>query len=167
LAAHAVLYGGEHAMGGVYHALLTQAALVAGLGLLVLFAALSWSLRGSTVDGTVLASRLRDRLPGLRWVFAATTLWYAGAEAVEPHHESVSIAVAAIVLAAAAWLILRLSQGVAGAFARVAIAVVRTAFSRRAPSWHRRPHPRPFLRRVYLARRRYARPPPIAAPTRA
>jgi hypothetical protein len=163
LAAHAVLYGNEHAMGGSYHALLVQAALGAGLGLLVFLAAMAWNLRGGTPDGSVLASRLRERLPDAAWLLATTALWYAGAEAVEPHHAGVSPALAALVLAAAAWLVGHLARAVAGTFARVAIAIARSAFSPRAPSWHRRQNSRPVAHRFYSAQRRYIRPPPIAA----
>jgi hypothetical protein len=163
LAAHAALFGDEHAMGGAYHALLLQVALGAGLSLLVFLAGLAWSQRGVAADGSVLASRLRERLPGQQWVFAATAVWYAGAEAIEPHHASVSAAAAALVLAAAAWLVTRLAQAVARAFADIVIGVARIAFSPRAPSWQRRPRSRPLRRRFCSARRRYARPPPIAA----
>lgn len=154
-------------MGGAYHELLLQTALGAGLGLLVLLAALAWSQHGATADGSVLTSRLRERLPGLPWILAATCLWYAGAEALEPHHAGVSPVVAVAALVLAAWLIGRLAQAVAGAFARVAIAVARIAFSPRTPAWHRRQNSRPLARRFYSARRRYVRPPPISAFDRA
>jgi hypothetical protein len=167
LTAHAVLYGGEHAVGGIYHALLLQAALGAGLSLLVLLAALAWSQRGGTADGSVLASRLRERLPGAVSVFSATVLWYAGVEGLEPHHADAPPVAAALVLAGAAWLIARLARTVAGAFAHVVIAVTRSAFSPRTRSWRRRPASPPLARRFYSARRHYARPPPIGVFSRA
>ena len=47
LAAHAALYGGEHAIGGAYHALLVQIALAAALGFIALVGALAWAQSGN------------------------------------------------------------------------------------------------------------------------
>jgi hypothetical protein len=161
LAAHAVLYRGEHAMGGAYHSLVVQAAITCSVSMLAFFAALAWG--GScAADGSILAARLRDRLPGLLWILPAAAFWYAAAEAIEPHHIPASPVVVLVSLAAAAWLVLRLARGIVGALARAAIAMLRAAFSPRAPSWSRRPHLQPIRRRPLRAYRRFVRPPPIA-----
>lgn len=150
-------------MGGTYHALLFQGALAAGLSLLVFFGALAWSESGGTADGSVLAARLRERLPGLSAILGAAAVWYAAAEAIEPHHAGVSPIAAILSLAAAAWLVLRLASAVAHALAATVLAILRAAFSPRTPLWRRRPRLRPLLQRPLCARRRFARPPPIAA----
>jgi hypothetical protein len=162
LTAHAVLYRGEHAMGGPYHSLLVQAAVAFSVSLLAFFGALAWS-GSSAADGSILAARLRDRLPAVLWILPAAALWYAAAEAVEPHHIPAPPMVALVVLGAASWLVLALARGVAGTLARAAIALLRTPFSPRAPSWNRRPRLQPKRRRAPKAYRRFVRPPPIAA----
>jgi hypothetical protein len=161
LAAHGALYRGEHAMGGSYHSLLVQAAAALSVSLLVLFGALAWS--GSrAADGSVLAARLRDRLPNAFWILSAAAFWYTAAEAVEPHHVPASPVVVLVSLTIAAWVVLFLARGIIGALARAAIALLRSPFSPRAPSWRRRPRLQPKRRRAPRAYRRFVRPPPIA-----
>ena len=62
--AHGGLYGGEHAMGGGYHAALVQMALAGAVGLFLFFGLLAASGKNAVVDGSVLAARLLERLPG-------------------------------------------------------------------------------------------------------
>lgn len=162
LTAHAALYGGTHAIGGTYHALLMQIALAATLGFVALLGALAWTQSGSSSDGSVLAARLRERLPGVGSVIAAAAAWYVGVETVEPHHAGVPGIALLAALAAASYAALRLAHAITDAFARVAIAIFRTLFSPRALVWRRRPHGRLIPRRSFLTRRRFARPPPIA-----
>ncbi|MGA7356346.1 MAG: hypothetical protein WA431_08225 [Candidatus Cybelea sp.] len=162
LAAHAALFGGTHVMGGAYAGLLAQAASAGCFGLVLCFAALAWSGSRLTAEGTILAARLRERLPGAPALFTCASLWYMAAEAVEPHHAGVAPAVAVITLAVAAWLSLRLARAVVGALALAAIAIQKTTFTPRTPSWKRRLRLRPIRRRAPLAHRRFARPPPIA-----
>ncbi|MBV9718271.1 MAG: hypothetical protein JOZ77_03070 [Candidatus Eremiobacteraeota bacterium] len=162
LAAHTALFGGEHAMGGTYHAFLLQAALVAGLGLVVFFGALAWTESANATEGTVLAARLRERLPGLASTFAAALLWYLAAEMLEPHHAGAPPIAALLILAIAAWLTLRLAGATAIVLGGAAIAILRLSFAPRTPSWQRRATARPIARRRPLTRRRFARPPPVA-----
>jgi hypothetical protein len=163
LATHATLFRGEHAMGGAYHALVAQGAIAACVGLLAFFGALAWSESGGTAEGSVLAARLRDRLPGLVSILPAAGLWYAAAEAIEPHHAPASPVLVVLTLAAAACVVLRLAGAIVDALARAAIFMLRPPFSPRAPSWNRRARLQPIRRRAPLAHRRFARPPPIAA----
>ena len=164
LAAHALLYGGEHAMGGAYHALLVQAALGGAVSLLGFFGALAWSESSGRADGTILAARLRERLPGLGTLLPATALWYTAAEAIEPHHAGASPLALLVVLVMAAWLVLRLARSLIGALAGAIIAIARAPFVARTPSWRRRSYLRPVFRRILWTHRRFARPPPIALP---
>lgn len=167
LAAHAALYGDGHAMGGAYHAMMIQAALYAVVSLIVFFGALAWSATGVTADGSVVATRLRDRLPPLEAIIAFAGVWYAFAEAVEPQHAGASPFLAVALLALCSWLVLRLSGAVASAIGAALFAVRNTPFAPRVPSRARRPQRTPLLRRPLLARRRFARPPPIVAALRA
>ena len=161
LAAHAALYGGEHAIGGAYHALLVQIALAAALGFIALVGALAWAQSGNSTDGSVLAARLRERLPGIGSVIAAASAWYAGVEAVEPHHAAVPGIALLAALALASYATLCLAHAITDAFARAVIAISRTSFSPRAPAWNRRSSGHLIPRRSFLTRRRFARPPPI------
>jgi hypothetical protein len=163
LTAHAALYGGGHVVGGAYHALILQMALAATLGFIALVAALAWAQSGSSTDGSVLAARLRERLPGAGGVISAAAAWYTTIEAIEPHHAAAPIVVLLAALAAASYAALRLAHAMTGALARAAIAISRPAFSPRTPIWRRRARPRPIARRLFSTRRRFARPPPIAA----
>jgi hypothetical protein len=162
LAAHAALFGGTHLMGGAYAGLLVETASAGCFGFVLCFAALAWSGSRLTAEGTILATRLRERLPGAPAVFTSASLWYIVAEAVEPHHAAVAPAVVIITLAIAAWLTLRLARAVLSVLARAAIEIQRVTFTPRAPSWKRRLRLRPLHRRSLWVRRRFARPPPIA-----
>ncbi|MFZ0033328.1 MAG: hypothetical protein WAK84_15810 [Candidatus Cybelea sp.] len=162
LIAHAALYRGEHAMGGAYHSLLVQSAIAFSTGLLIFFGALAWS-GSSAADGSVLAARLRDRLPAVLWLLPSAALWYAAAEAIEPHHVPAPPAAAVAGLAVASWVALFLARSIAGTLARAAIALKRRPFAPRAPSWSRQPRLQPRRRRAPRAYRRFVRPPPIAA----
>jgi hypothetical protein len=159
--AHAGLYGGEHAMGGGYHALLLQAALAGGISLLVFFGLLAASGTNAAVNGSVLAARLIERLPGFGSLCLAAAAWYGVAEYLEPHHAAASLLAVPLSLAAAAWLIQLLSRAVVAILAGAVFAAWRAAFSPKTPVWFRRLHsPRP-TRRILWTRRRFARPPPI------
>lgn len=167
LAAHAALFGDGHAMGGAFHAALLQAAVVAATGLLLGLSALAWSEGRLTADGSVIASRLRDRLPTTWGVIASAAAWYAVAEAIEPQHAAVSPLFAAIALAACGWLFLRLALAFVRVVGAAVFAIRRSSFSPRLPIRKRRPQLPPLSRRPVFARRRFARPPPIAAAARA
>ena len=162
LAAHAALYGGGHAVGGSYHALLVQSAVAGVVSLILFFGALAWSGSRGITDGSVLAARLRERLPDFGALVVSTSLWYATAEATEPHHAGAAPALLVLTIAVVALLVSLVSRAVVDTLAGAAIAVLRTPFTPRTPSWARRPRSRPVFRRALRATRRFARPPPIA-----
>ena len=163
LAAHAGLYGGQHAMGGTYHELVIQLAFAGCVSLVVFFVAVAWGEAGGLAQGSVLAARLRERLPGLGAVAAAATLCYACAEALETQHASAPPIAALFALVAAAWIVLRLASAVAGVLAGAVIAIGSSSFAARAPYRKRQIRRSVARRRIPLARRHFARPPPIAA----
>lgn len=162
LAAHAALYGGEHAIGGGYHGVLMQITLLAALGFVALIGALAWTQSGCSTEGSVLAARLRERLPGFGSLMAAAAAWHVGVEALEPHHAGVPGIALLAALAMASYAALRVARAIIHVFARAAIAMFRTSFSLRALAWRRRRRERPIPRRSFLTRRYFARPPPIA-----
>jgi len=167
LAAHAAIFGGEHSVGGAYHALLVQAAFAGSVGLLVALASLAWAGARYVSDGSILAARLASRLPGFGWIAASGALWLGLAEGIEPHHAGALPLAVPVVLAAAAWAMGRLCRLALALISTVVVVVSKTAFAPRTPPWIRHAFARPLPRRRIFARRRFARPPPIATALRA
>ncbi|HUY11358.1 MAG TPA: hypothetical protein VMV73_03760 [Candidatus Dormibacteraeota bacterium] len=162
LVAHVALFGGQHAIGGAYHALLMQATSAVSLGFVVFVGALAWGLSGNAGSGRVLSTRLREELPGIGSVVASAAAWYAGIEAIEPHHLGAPVIALIVALTAASYLVFRLARAVVDGFALVAVALCHSPFSPRLPAWGRRPRWLLILAHSFLAGRRFARPPPIA-----
>ncbi|MGC1379909.1 MAG: hypothetical protein WA814_02655 [Candidatus Baltobacteraceae bacterium] len=167
LVAHTALYGGGHIVGGAYHGALLQAAVAASLGLLVFFGLLAWGGAAGAADGSILAARMNERLPGFTYVATSAAIWFGIAEWLEPHHAGAAPSLLLLGLAIASWLVLRVAAAVVRALAGAVIAVCRAAFAPRTPSWTPRPRAKPLVRRTLLVRRRFARPPPIAIALRA
>ena len=168
LIAHAAIFGGQHAMGGEYHGALVQLALAGSIGMGTAFAALTWCSAGRASDGSVLAARLGKRLPSLPAILGMTSLWFALGERIEPEHATASILLTLLSLVVSAgllWLIARRSLRL---LVKTAFSIARPPFAGRVPLWVRRAEPAPVSRRSpLLLRRRFARPPPIAATVRA
>lgn len=162
LVAHGALYGGRHSMGGDYHSVLIQLALAGVVSLACFYGFLAWDGARAAVNGSVLAARLAARLPGFGPLFASAAIWYAAAELVEGHHHAGMPWIAAtLVLAAASWVLKRLSRFALVVLAGAIVAVFGSPFAPRTPAWSRftlftRP-----VRPILWARRRFARPPPI------
>jgi hypothetical protein len=160
MAAHAALY--QHAMGGAYHALVLQIAQTAALGFVALVGALAWTQSESAPDGSVLAARLCERLPGVGSVVASAAALYLAIEAIEPHHAGAPVIALLGALAAASYVVLHLARAISGGFARAVFAISRKSFLPRAPAWRRRSRGRLIPRPSFVARRRFARAPPVA-----
>jgi len=150
-------------MGGAYNELFLQAALTVVVGASLLFASLAWSGARSTADGSVLAARLSSRFPSLAAVAGCSLLWYLAGEALESKHAGPPVAAVLLVLMLAAWLVTQLTSVLARLLARAVLAIARPRFSPRLPIRSRHFESRPIYRRVRWARRRFARPPPIAS----
>lgn len=163
LLGHAAGYPGGHAMGGAYHEALLATASLAGSGAFVILLSMAWAGAGRTLDGSVLAARLRVLLPSWRLLTLAATLWLALGENIEPHHDPASPLLLFAALALASWVV-RLAAQVALRFlAGIVIAIRGEAFAPRARSLYRLLlEAAPIPRGLLCARRRYARPPPIA-----
>ncbi len=162
LTAHVALYGREHAVGGAYHALLMQISSAAALAFIAMLGALAWSQSRHLADGRALAAFLRERLPSLGTVVTSAAAWYAGVEAIEPHHAGASGFALVAALGAASYAVLSLARAMTDTFAHAAITISRTSFSPRVPTWRHRPRERVVARHSFQARRRFARPPPVA-----
>ena len=154
-------------MGGAYHGMLLQLALGGTFGVGVAFAALAWSGAGQVADGSILAARLGERLPGLPMLLATTTFWFALGERVEPEHAAASLILTLLSLVICAALLRVVVQHALRLLLGAVFAVPRTRFAGRTPLWARRSRSLPTLRRSPLLRRRFARPPPITATVRA
>lgn len=162
LLAHTGLYGGEHAVAGGYHGFVVQLAFAAAWGFIVMFAAIAWNSRGLVSEGSVLAVRLTARLPSFLPIVTASAFWFALCELIEPHHAVIGAPLIVLALVVAAWLVTVLARGVVAAIAGLVVAIARYSFSPRTPLWTPAPRLRPLALRQLRARRRFARPPPIA-----
>lgn len=160
LGAHAALYGNEHVVGGAYHGTLLTLALVSLACGAIGLAGLAWAGARHAADGSILAARLTDRLPGLVPLVCSTVGWYSLVEATEPQHSASALPFTVLCLIATAWLARGLAQCAIRAVAGAIFAIARAPFAARRPLWLRTRRtflvaaPRPLLRR------RYARPPP-------
>ena len=167
LAAHSVLFGGEHAMGGAYNGALDQMA----VGLLTAFGAFAGLLVAGNArfvsDGTVLAARAGSMVSGFLPVALATAGWFALGECIEPGHAGAPLLATLCALGLAAWLVLTLARGALKLLAGVVFAISRSLHV---------PHPglvegrlripaalRPARRDSAWWRARFLRPPPVRA----
>jgi hypothetical protein len=167
LGAHTVLYGGSHEMGGAYHEEIVTMALAAIGGFLLAFGALAWTGARHSADGSVLAARLLQRLPGLVPVLIATALCYGAGERLEPQHAAASLLPLVAAIVAAAWLFLTAARGAIKTLAQAVVIFSTPGYAVRKPIWLRRAVPVFAVAPAPSLRRRYARPPPPANAARA
>ncbi len=156
LVAHALVFGGEHAVGGA----LQSAALAAGA--LVLLLALALHSRDA-VQGSVLASRLRSQMPSLIALLLCAGAWFAALELCESPHAIPLLAVAGAV--AAACILLRagitlFSRVIANAAIAIIHALECTYAQELCLACAIRIAPRP-VRTLAHAIRLFSRPPPV------
>lgn len=163
LVAHAAAYGGDHAAGGNYHALLLEIAAAGAVGLISAGLFLGWSGARAALDGSVLAARLSARLPGFVPLLVATVLCYVTIERLEPHHADGSILVAAVCLLAAAWIVAAFCRWFCAAIAATLLLVAGVPFNERTLTWFVARTETPNRRRIVCAHRRFARPPPAGS----
>jgi hypothetical protein len=156
-------YGNGHAMGGSYHDAILGAVAFAALCGITIAAWIAWESAGRTLDGSVIAARLRDGMPAWHLVALTAGGWLSLAEHLEPRHQPVSPLLLAAAVVVAAWLLIILARALVAFVSAIAIAICTSPFAARAnvarlPRRHAAPL-RLTLLRVY---RRYARPPPTA-----
>ena len=167
LVAHTALYGGDHEMGGAYHAQLVSVAVAALGGLLVAFGALAWTGARHAADGSVLASRLGRLLPGLGPVLVATAVCFVVGERLEPQHAAAALAPLVAVILSCGALVFGLARAAIKTLSQAVVAISRPAFAPRTPAWLRIAAPVFAVAPAPSLRRRYTRPPPAANDTRA
>lgn len=133
ITAHAVLFGGEHAMGGAYSGVFLQFAVAATAGLSVCLGVVLCSSARFAADGSILAARLAPALPGFPTLALATAGWFALGEHIEPAHAGVAAIAALSVLLLAAWVVLKIAGAVLRLLASVVFKVARLLTSCAAP----------------------------------
>jgi hypothetical protein len=162
LLAHTAAYGGSHAMGGVYHGALLGLSEIAVVFSTVAALAMAWSGARRVANGSVLAARLRDFLPGWTPIAASALGWFVLAEHLEPHHAEAPLLVLGALLAFASWLVLAVARGLLAVLARAAVTARRCHAVQLAHLWVRRVSESPLPHIILRSKYRYARPPPIA-----
>lgn len=130
--AHALAFGGGHAIGGNLHALVLDLVAVCCAAAGGALFAVSCLSAGATPQGTLAAMRLRASLPSAPWLFAGACVWFAAIEFGEAHH-SIALVQTAISLAAASWLIRSVFRAIARVLACVVWAAASVARSQTAP----------------------------------
>jgi hypothetical protein len=124
LAAHAVLFGGEHAMGGGSNGAFVEGALsaLAGLGT---FAGLLLFGTRNAADGTILVARLSSALPGTASLAISAAGWFALGEHLEPAHAGFSAIAVAVVLLTVSVVVTLLAKAALRLLAAVVFAISR------------------------------------------
>ena len=163
LAAHAAVYGREHAVGGNQHALLLEIAAGALVALVSAALLLAWSGARMAMTGSVLSARLTCRLPGFVPLLGSTVLWYAGIERLEPQHADASLLSVGLSLVVAAWLVARLCRRLCAVLAKTILSIAAPPFNARTFAWFVSRTSAPLRRRILPSHRRFARPPPIGS----
>jgi hypothetical protein len=168
LVTHVLLFGREHAWGGSYHDALLDLTLAATAALASATGALLWSGARCAADGTVLAARIRELLPGWGVVAAFGAAWFAFGERIEPAHDGVPVLAIVVVLAVTAWLIVRFATAALRLLADFvfAIAIAIAALCHPEPldgMGLRTPAAPRQAQRDTVWCRRFSRPPPVAA----
>lgn len=165
LVSHAVLFRGEHAWGGAYHSALLQLTLAAVAGLTAAAGALLWSGAGCVADGTVLAARMRELLPGWGAVTASGAAWFALGERLESAHAGVPFLAIVLILAFAAWLVFRFATAALRVLAGIVFAIARPLVVRHCEPVRRLEIPAALrqAQRDTVWRARLLRAPPVTA----
>jgi hypothetical protein len=153
LLAHAFVFGHRHAAAGAAHN-----AVLAG-ALLAVSLVLALQTRAAS-QGSILARRLHDGMPGFFAIAVSAGAWYALIELSEPHHAFSAITAAAALLAASLFV-----RGAIRFTARSlsTIAIAFTARLRPGRGLESRVPPQrtlPLIKSFALSRRLFSRPPP-------
>jgi hypothetical protein len=161
LLGHVLLFGSEHEMGGRFCAAVFSVMAAAVASFTALFVALAWRCN-RTADGSILAARLRESLPGTPTLFVGAALCFTLCESLESAHAMpiVPATIAALLLASA--VVMRLARLVVRAIADLTVAITHAQNIGRNPPWRALRAEQPVLHCAALLRRNLARPPPAA-----
>lgn len=160
LIGHGLLFGADHEMGGPFHGFVVSLALAAASSLAVFLSALAWRCVGA-VNGSVLAARLAEWLPGAGGIFASAASAFALCESLEATHAAKSLPSALAVLWVASWIISKMARAVVRAIADATIAIAQVKFAPRKSQWCARVAERLPSSRSLGTQRHLARPPPL------
>jgi hypothetical protein len=162
-AAHAAVYGGEHEMGGAFHAALVLLAIFSALGGVTAWLAVGWACGDRLGDGTIVAANLARVLPPAPAVFVSATAWFWLAESIEDGHADAPLAVLAIALAIASVLVAAAAKAALRAIAGIVFRPNARRFVAQTPFWDAASPAQLAIEPVAHIRRRFARPPPVGA----
>jgi hypothetical protein len=114
-------------------------------------------------DGTVLAARVRDLLPGWGGVAVSGAGWFALGERLEAGHAVVPLVAIVFVLALAAWLIVRVAAAALRLLAGIVFAIARLVSCQVEPAEAPLKLPAALRQapRDTAWCRRFSRPPPV------
>ena len=161
LIAHAASYGGNHELGGAYHATLELLALVGAGAFAASIGAFAWLGARRYAEGSILAAALRPLVPSPGALAVSAGLWFGLIESLEPEHPwHASLLVVAVCLILASLLVAFAARALVRAVAAIVLAIARQPFVRRPVCYRRRFAHRSSARRAAFVYRRFARPPP-------
>ncbi|HTV72517.1 MAG TPA: hypothetical protein VME66_02280 [Candidatus Acidoferrales bacterium] len=165
IVAHTLSFGDSHEMGGSYHELFENLALIVGGAFVSLFTSFAWMSAEHTRTGSVVAASLRERLPGLPLLACSAGAWLWLIERSEPAHAPGNVLLMAAAVALASLLIRTAAEAVLRLLAAIVLAVRERRTCGRRPTFGAviAYEPR-AARAVAFSYRRFARPPPVAAP---
>lgn len=130
IVAHGVLFGGSHAWGGAYHTALLLLAFAAVVGLTAGALALLWSGERCAADGTILAARLRELMPGWSAVAVSAAGWFMLGECLEVAHSGVPLLILVVILSASAWMVRSFASFALRALAGIVFAIALALHAR-------------------------------------
>lgn len=157
---HMAIFGGAHEAGGQFHTLvLDGVTLCVALLAVALGASAAFSAK-FTLDGTIVAARLRRCMPSLAAVAASTAAWYELMEGLE-RAALLPSAIAVLALVCAAALVFVLANALIETVAHAAVAILRAPAPQDLARYCVRFVAAPVtVRASHLFARRFVRPPP-------
>jgi hypothetical protein len=159
--AHCAVYGSSHAMGGSWSQAFGAAALVGAFAIALVWFTFAW-LSGSRLrDGSILASQIESALPSPALIAVAAILWFSLAESLERGHADAPAIVLALALALASLLTWGVARLVSRLIGLVVFRILTRSFEAREPARFAPARRIVPSASVLLARRRFARPPPV------
>lgn len=158
--AHMAIFGGAHTAGGRFHTLVLDGVSLCAALLAIALGASAAASAKFTLDGTIVATRLRRFMPSLVALGTSTAFWYEAIESLE-RASLIPPAFALLAIVAAAALLFVLADALIGAVAHAAVAILRSPSPQELARHYFRINAAPAtVRGPQLFTRRFVRPPP-------
>jgi len=158
--AHMAVFGGAHEAGGRYHSLLVDGVSLCVALLAIALGASAAASAKFTLDGSIVAARLRRFTPTFAALAVSAVGWYESIEALERAAILPSVLAVLAIVAAAALLFL-IANALIGAVSHAAVAILRTPSPQDLARYCVRFNATPVIVRGPQAfARRFVRPPP-------